>query len=137
MINVQDLNLSDSVVMGNVEQKITHISDTSPPSCPECGVVSGVIRVIPCSDEYCDNRFCDLCHPDCRYIDFTPSTYGRDFDGYITLGRFDSGEGVGAICELCINEIMEDAESEHIIWWQGEKCLMRDYLQLRLLCYGE
>ena len=103
--------VSDSVVMGNVEQNITNVFDSSHLSCPECGVVSSVISVMLCSTKNCNNQFCDLCHPDCRWIDLT--------NGYV--GRFDSGDGVGPFCELCMSEQMEEMDLELMFWRQGKK----------------
>ena len=101
------VQISDSVVMGDVQQNITtiHQSDNS---CPSCGT-SGNIRIMVCKTTDCGNKFCDFCHPDCRFriisskrqaqyrmghaYQFTPKT-----ERY----RFDSNEGDGPCCEECI-----------------------------------
>ena len=88
--------------MGNVEQNITNILGTTHLSCPKCGAVSGAIRVMPCSSQHCENKFCDLCHPDCRWIDLH---HGETV-------RFDSGKGEGPFCKICMSEQMKEMSLE-------------------------
>ena len=95
------VSIADSVVMGDVQQNITnvqqHISSTN--ICPRCEAIN--VRVVRCSMPKCDNQFCELCHPFCRW---TP-------DG---VGRLDSGLGKGPFCGLCMEVQLEQWENEEI-----------------------
>jgi hypothetical protein len=126
-----DFDISDSVVMGDVQQNITtnlnitnNPKDASPHlSCPECGIVGGVVSLIPCSDESCHNKFCNFCHPECRWTTIVRDPYESSGVGSIkaNTARFDSGEGLGPFCKHCMNEQMVRWEEKHYYWWQGKK----------------
>jgi hypothetical protein len=94
------VRISDSVVMGDVQQNITKIQQSGN-SCPSCGT-SGNIRLMICRSINCESKFCDLCHPISRY-----------FEGDAI--RFDSGKGEGPFCKGCMAiKHGEDAEKLRI-----------------------
>ena len=73
------MNISDSVVMGDVQQNIT---DTT---CPACGASN--VRVMQCQDVNCESKFCEICHKNSRHL------------GWERLS-FDSGKGEGPYCPV-------------------------------------
>ena len=78
------IDISDSVVMGDVQQNILKTE------CPSCSASN--VKVMKCQDEQCTSiQFCELCHINCRY-----SSGG--------VLRFDSGKGSGPFCSVCILE---------------------------------
>ena len=83
------VNISDSVVMGGIHQNITNTT------CPSCEASN--VRVMKCQESNCDNRFCELCHPNCRY---------SDEKGL----RFDSGAGSGPFCSPCMSNKFVELE---------------------------
>jgi hypothetical protein len=52
-----------------------------------------------CQEIQCGKRFCELCHPECRY------SKGSSF-------RFDSGKGLGPFCSKCIRGKRDTEERE-------------------------
>ena len=90
MVRDSRLNISDSVVMGDVHQNITNIqhSTSSGVPCPACGVINAIL--IQCTIPSCRRHFCGLCHPRCRWSD-------------IGVFRFDSGKGHGPYCRKCMD----------------------------------
>ena len=95
------MNISDSVVMGDVQQNITNVQQhiSSSNTCPRCEAIN--VRVVSCSMPHCDNQFCELCHPLCRW---TPEG----------VGRLDSGLGKGPFCGLCMEVQVEQWENEEL-----------------------
>ncbi len=96
------MNISDSVVMGDVQQNITNVQQhiSSSNTCPRCEAIN--VRVVSCSMPHCDNQFCELCHPLCRW---TPEG----------VGRLDSGLGKGPFCGLCMEVQVEQWENEELL----------------------
>ena len=77
------IGISDSVVMGDVQQNILKIGE-----CPSCSASN--VKVMKCQDKQCTSKkFCELCHANCRYS-----------EGRVT--RFDSGAGSGPFCSGCL-----------------------------------
>ena len=73
------ISFQDSAIVGDVT--ITQNNA----ECPNCN--SSNVRVMKCQENNCDKKFCELCHPKCRYSN------GHFF-------KFDSGEGLH-FCEEC------------------------------------
>lgn len=74
------ISFQDSAIVGDVT--ITQNNA----ECPNCN--SSNVRVMKCQQNNCDKKFCELCHPKCRFSN------GHFF-------KFDSGEGLGPFCEEC------------------------------------
>jgi len=78
------IGISDSVVMGDVQQNILKIGE-----CPSCSA-SGGVTVMKCQNKQCTSiKFCNSCHRNCRYSEGTTR-------------RFDSGAGSGPFCSGCL-----------------------------------
>ena len=77
------VKISDNVIMDST----INVGNNT---CPSCGA-SGNIRVMKCQEVACGNRFCDLCHPNCRLRDSRQGVL-----------RFDSGLGSGPYCNTCL-----------------------------------
>ena len=78
------IDISDSVVMGNVQQNILKIGE-----CPSCSASN--VKVMKCQDKQCTSKqFCELCHINCRYSEGSST-------------RFDSGVGLGPLCSECLD----------------------------------
>ena len=62
-----------------------------------------------CQEIQCGKRFCELCHPECRY------SKGNSF-------RFDSGKGLGPFCRKCITaKRKEEERAERVVRERAEK----------------
>jgi len=78
------IDISDSVIMGDVQQNILKIDE-----CPNCSATN--VKVLKCQDKRCTTiKFCELCHLNCRY------EMGN-------VLRFDSGRGAGPFCSECLS----------------------------------
>lgn len=97
------VNISDSVVMGDIQQNITNVQQniTQGTSCPRCGVINA--RIMQCSIPDCSHQFCGLCHPKCRWAN----------NG---VSRFDSGDGLGPFCGECMDLHMKMWKEEEAVW---------------------
>ena len=80
MPDESSMNISDSVIMGDVSQKFST-------SCPSCNATNVII--MSCNRDTCSTQFCQICHPDCRL-------------DYPEIRRFDSGLGSNPLCNKCI-----------------------------------
>ena len=77
------IDISDSVVMGDVQQNILKTE------CPSCSASN--VKVMKCQEVGCTSKqFCELCHTNCRY---SPAS---------EVLRFDSGTGSGPFCSRCL-----------------------------------
>ena len=77
------IDISDSVVMGDVQQNILKTD-----VCPSCSASN--VRVMKCQEVGCTSKqFCELCHINCRYSEGSST-------------RFDSGVGLGPFCSECL-----------------------------------
>ncbi|MGY8670687.1 MAG: SAP domain-containing protein [Candidatus Poseidoniales archaeon] len=85
------IEIHDSVVMGDVNQHVLNAE------CPSCSTSN--VKVMKCQEIQCGKRFCELCHPECRY------SKGSSF-------RFDSGKGLGPFCSKCIRGKRDTEERE-------------------------
>jgi len=74
------VSFQDSAIIGDVTVTQNNAE------CPSCSASN--VRVMKCHEVNCEIRFCELCHPKCRYSE------GRFL-------RFDSGEGLGPFCKGC------------------------------------
>ena len=92
-------NISDSVIIGDVQQTI------SQSSCPTCDSTN--VRVMKCQDSVCEGRFCELCNPNCRWT-------------RTSLERFDSGIGRGPLCKKCL-DVLSNKEKKRILLLEEEK----------------
>jgi hypothetical protein len=80
------IGISDSVVMGDVQQNILNIGE-----CPSCSA-SGGVTIMKCQNKQCTSiKFCNSCHRNCRYS-----------EGRVT--SFDSGAGAGPFCSGCLTD---------------------------------
>mgnify|MGYP004293905041 CR=1 FL=1 len=86
------MKISDSVVMGDVQQNIT---DTI---CPACGASN--VRVMMCQDDTCESKFCEICHKDSRHLKWKRMS-------------FDSGKGEGPYCPVHLDTKILPYEKEH------------------------
>ena len=78
------IDISDSVVMGDVQQNILKTD-----VCPSCSASN--VRVMKCQEVGCTSKqFCELCHINCRYSEGSST-------------RFDSGVGLGPLCSECLD----------------------------------
>ena len=77
--------------MGDVNQHVLNAE------CPSCSTSN--VKVMKCQEIQCGKRFCELCHPECRY------SKGSSF-------RFDSGKGLGPFCSKCIRGKRDTEERE-------------------------
>ena len=90
------LNISDSVVMGDVQQNITNTT------CPACGASN--VRVMKCQDVNCESKFCEICHKNSRHL------------GWERLS-FDSGKGDGPYCSVHLDiKVLPYEEEVHNEW---------------------
>jgi hypothetical protein len=78
------VDISDSVIMGDVQQNILKTDE-----CSSCS--SSNVKVLKCQEKQCTSiNFCELCHLNCRY------EMGE-------VWRFDSGRGAGPFCSECLS----------------------------------
>jgi len=75
------ISFQDNAIVGDVT--ITQNNA----ECPSCSA-SNAIVLMKCQETHCENKFCNLCHPKCRYSEGS-------------FLRFDSGEGLGPFCKGC------------------------------------
>jgi len=74
------VSFQDSAIIGDVTVTQNNAE------CPSCSASN--VRVMKCHEVNCEKRFCELCHPKCRYLEGS-------------FLRFDSGEGLGSFCKGC------------------------------------
>ena len=93
------ITISDSVVMGDIQQNITNVEQHMSPGiiCPRCDATN--VRIMRCSTQDCNNDFCELCHPICKWTE-----YGAD--------RFDCDYGRGPFCGYCMDRQIDDWEQQ-------------------------
>ena len=90
------IGISDSVVMGDVQQNILKIGE-----CPSCSA-SGGVTVMKCQNKECTSiKFCNSCHRNCRYSEGTTR-------------RFDSGAGSGPFCIGCLTAKLTQFDLEKL-----------------------
>jgi hypothetical protein len=95
------IEIRDSVVMGDVNQHVLNAE------CPSCSTSN--VKVMKCQEIQCGKRFCELCHPECRY------SKGNSF-------CFDSGKGLGPFCRKCITaKRKEEERAERVVREKAEK----------------
>jgi hypothetical protein len=75
------VSFQDSAIIGDVTVTQNNAE------CPSCSA-SNAIVLMKCQETHCENKFCNLCHPKCRYSEGS-------------FLRFDSGEGLGPFCKEC------------------------------------
>ncbi len=85
------MNISDSVVLGDIQQNIT---DTT---CPACDATN--VRVMKCQDVDCESKFCEICHKDSRHLKWDRMS-------------FDSGKGEGPYCSTHLDAKILTHEEE-------------------------
>ena len=109
------IDISDSVVMGGVQQNITNVRSDNR-ECSSCGATNVVI--MKCQEENCTASFCQICHPYCRFF------------AILGVLRFDSGEGTGPFCETCLKPMEQGRrEYEQLVRMEQRKTRQQEFEQ--------
>jgi hypothetical protein len=90
MSDNRDIVVQDSVVMGNIEQNFTTVNESKSITCPVCKTEN--VRIMLCVSKACQKRFCEICHPNCKYTD-------------TGIYRYNSGVGYGPCCYQCLKDL--------------------------------
>ena len=97
------VEISDSVVMGDVQQNITNVHQhiDSSTSCERCDAIN--VRIFGCVSPGCKTQFCEVCHAYCKWTE----------EG---AGRYDS-DGEGPFCQECMEQ--------HLLQWEVDDAALQ------------